>query len=491
MFPRLKKCVLKKQYYGGHNMKNAILQITATLENSTTQLQFNYAENIDDGRGITFGCIGFCTGTYDGNILIKHYTELNPDNTLAKYIPALDKIDSGSHNGADGDGNPSVEGLSGFIQDVNECDDPLFKQAQMDKLDELYYNPAMKLADLIGAKNALTKAFIYDMCVRHGVDGAENIINNAGTTPKNGADENTYLQKLISLRDAKLKQEGLGDVNRNQGYKNVLNSGNVNLKTPFTFVAYGDEFTIDGNLDLGENSITDVSIIVENRMKEAAPTTVFKNPDFLDVGGMNSKKYRDLIQIDVSRYTKISKATLSLCWYYPANVRSKDTVVEIYRPASWNPDYASWNLRDKGISWKNAGGDWYDKNGVLQGNTPYATLTIKGSVVPDSKYYDFDITDLVNEYVSGKYENTGLILKAKAESDNYIAFYSSKGDKKPILTVTEAVIEPDTPNDDTQTTPTANTYIMIKCDSLTEAQALIPYVKGVIGDKTIEVYSKA
>ncbi|AKB80093.1 Chitosanase precursor [Methanosarcina horonobensis HB-1 = JCM 15518] len=232
------------------NMKNVILQMTSTLENSDTQLQFNYAENLGDERGITFGCVGFCTGTYDGNILIKHYTELNPDNTLAKYIPVLDKIDTDSHDVADGDGNPSTEGLDGFIEDVQNCDDPLFKKAQMDKVDEFYYNPAMEIADSIGAKNALTKAFIYDMCVRHGVDQTEGIIKDAGTTPKQGADENTYLWELISLRDEKLKQENIGDVNRNQGYKNILNSGNVDLKTPFTFVAYGDHFTIDGNLNL-------------------------------------------------------------------------------------------------------------------------------------------------------------------------------------------------------------------------------------------------
>jgi chitosanase len=234
------------------NMKNVILQMTSTLENSDTQLHFNYAENLRDGRGITFGCIGFCTGTYDGNILVKHYTELNPDNILTKYIPALDKIDAGTHYAAEGDGNPSVEGLSGFIQDVNSCEDPLFKKAQMDKLDEYYYNPAMEIADSIGAKNALTKSFIYDMCVRHGVDQTEDIINNAGTTPKQGADENTYLRKLISLRDEKLKQEGIEDVDRNQGYKNLLNNGNVDLKIPFKFVAHGDYFIIDGNLDLGE-----------------------------------------------------------------------------------------------------------------------------------------------------------------------------------------------------------------------------------------------
>jgi chitosanase len=234
----------------GSNAKNAMLQMTTTLENSETQLQWNYAENLGDGRGITFGCIGFCTGTYDGNILIKYYTKLNPDNTLAKYIPALDKIDAGSHNAAEGDGSPSTTGLSGFIKDVQKCNDPLFKQAQLYELDQLYYNPAVKMYNNVGAKNALTLAFIYDMCIRHGSDDAQEIIDNAGKTPKQGADENTYLSKLISLRDAKLKSEGLGDVDRDAGHKNLLKSGNVDLKTPFTFVAYGDTFTIDGDLGL-------------------------------------------------------------------------------------------------------------------------------------------------------------------------------------------------------------------------------------------------
>jgi hypothetical protein len=27
-------------------------------------------------------------------------------------------------------------------------------------------------------------------------------------------------------------------------------------------------------------------------------------------------------------------------------------------------------------------------------------------------YYELDVTDLVKEYVSGKYENTGLLIKA-------------------------------------------------------------------------------
>lgn len=77
------------------------------------------------------------------------------------------------------------------------------------------------------------------------------------------------------------------------------------------------------------------------------------------------------------------------------------------------------------IPWNNSGGDWYDKNGVLQGSAPYATITINGDQVPDNRYYEFDVTELVKEYVSGKYENTGFLIKARDEDENYIAFYSS------------------------------------------------------------------
>jgi len=228
--------------------KNAALQMTAALENSTTELQFNYAENIGDGRGITFGAIGFCTGTYDGNQLIKHYTELNPNNNLAKYIPALDAIDAGPHNAAGGDGNPSTVGLSGFIEAVRSNTDPLFRQAQLDMLDELYWDPAVDMANEIGAEYNLTLAYIYDMAVRHGPDGAQEMIDEAGGTPGEGVNEKPFLSNVMSVRDEYLEEEGLGDVDRNVGFRKVLSSGNVNLNTPYSFIAYGDSFTIKAGM---------------------------------------------------------------------------------------------------------------------------------------------------------------------------------------------------------------------------------------------------
>ncbi len=70
----------------------------------------------------------------------------------------------------------------------------------------------------------------------------------------------------------------------------------------------------------------------------------------------------------------------------------------------------SWNYRASGTLWNTAGGNWFDKNGVAQGSTPYASVTFPAGKVPDDRYYDLDVTQLVQEYVNGIYENTGFFL---------------------------------------------------------------------------------
>jgi uncharacterized membrane protein len=178
-----------------------------------------------------------------------------------------------------------------------------------------------------------------------------------------------------------------------------------------------------------EPVVSDVEVY-DNRLREASPDAVYQDASYIDVGAMSIGRFRDVMRFDLSEYAdseEVNNAVLSLYWYFPSSSsRPEDTVIEIYRPAdSWNPEYVSWNNKDEGIAWNNAGGDWYDKNGVLQGNTPYATITFKGSDLPDNNYQEIDITGLINEYVSGKYENTGFLIKARTESNNYIAFYSS------------------------------------------------------------------
>ncbi len=238
--------------FGSLDPKVVSLQLTTTCENSTTKFHYNYAEKLDssDGRGITFGVVGFTTGTYDGNELIHYYTQLNPNNNLAKYIPALDKIDSEKH---DSDGkNNDITGLDNFKKDINECSDPLFKKAQLYMLDKLYWNPSVKLASDIGAKNTLTLAFIYDMCVNHGAIGAQQFIDKAkkelGGTPGSGIDENKFLSKVMEYRYAFLLDDYPRGAERVLAYKQLLNKGKTKLKTSFEFVVYGGTFRIDGNV---------------------------------------------------------------------------------------------------------------------------------------------------------------------------------------------------------------------------------------------------
>jgi chitosanase len=227
--------------------KRASIQMTTFCESDPyTTLQFNFAQNNNDGAGITFGCLGFTTGTYSGNILIKYYTTLNPDNVLAKYIPALDLIDSKVR--ATGVKSDDVTGLDNLITDVQNCTDPLFEEAQKYELDQMYWSPAVALATEIGAQYPLTVAFIYDMCINHGQDGAERYVEKTtaalGGSPATGISETKWLRKCINIRLNALATNKY----RCNAFQGVLDTGNVNLVTPFSFTCYGDTCTIDGNV---------------------------------------------------------------------------------------------------------------------------------------------------------------------------------------------------------------------------------------------------
>ena len=183
-----------------------------------------------------------------------------------------------------------------------------------------------------------------------------------------------------------------------------------------------------GNISVSQSeNISNLSGIYNNRLREASSENVYSNNTYLDVGGVSSVgRYRDLLWFDLSKYasaTQINTAILSLIWYFPNSPRLNDTIIEIYRPAStWNSGYVSWNKKDNNIAWYNPGGDWYDKNGMLQGSAPYATLTLKANSLPNNSYCEFNLTNLVREYASSKYPNIGFLIKARSENDNYIAF---------------------------------------------------------------------
>ncbi|MGW1770887.1 chitosanase [Streptomyces sp. NPDC002104] len=226
--------------------KDIAMQIVSSAENSSLnwKAQYKYIEDIDDGRGYTAGIIGFCSGTHDMLELVEYYTQIKPGNVLAKYLPALRKVDgSDSHAGLD----------PNFTKDwVKAASDSDFKKAQDHERDRVYFNPAVNQgkADGVGVLGQFT---YYDAIVMHG-DGDDstsfrNIRKRAlskAKPPAQGGNETTWLNAFLDARVWAMKQEEAhSDTSRVDTAQRVwLKKGNLNLNTPLDWKVYGDPFHI-------------------------------------------------------------------------------------------------------------------------------------------------------------------------------------------------------------------------------------------------------
>ena len=82
--------------------KEIAMELVSSAENSSLdwKAQYTYIEDIGDGRGYTGGIIGFCSGTGDMLEVVQDYANREPGNGLAKYLPALRKVNgTDSHSG--------------------------------------------------------------------------------------------------------------------------------------------------------------------------------------------------------------------------------------------------------------------------------------------------------------------------------------------------------------------------------------------------------
>jgi chitosanase len=227
--------------------KEIAMELVSSAENSSLDWrdQFGYIEDIGDGRGYTGGIIGFCSGTHDMLELVREYTKREPDNILAKYLPALEDVDgSDSHDGLD----------PGFTDDwQSAADDPVFQQSQEYERDRVYFDPAVAQAKEDGLRT-LGQFTYYDAIVMHG-DGDDatsfssiraRAMQNA-QTPAQGGDEATYLNAFLDARVWAMKQEEAhSDTSRVDTEQRVfLDAGNFDLNPPLRWHVYGDPYEID------------------------------------------------------------------------------------------------------------------------------------------------------------------------------------------------------------------------------------------------------
>ncbi|GAA2517154.1 chitosanase CsnA [Streptomyces levis] len=226
--------------------KEIAMQLVSSAENSSLdwKAQYPYIEDIGDGRGYTAGIIGFCSGTGDMLDLVELYTDRSPGNVLAKYLPALRRVDgSDSHDGLD----------PGFPGDWRRAArDSAFRTAQNDERDRVYFDPAVRQGKADGLR-VLGQFAYYDAIVMHG-DGTDplsfrNIRKRAlrsAKPPAQGGDEVTYLDAFLDARVWAMKQEEAhSDTSRVDTAQRVfLRRRNLDLDPPLDWQVYGDSYHI-------------------------------------------------------------------------------------------------------------------------------------------------------------------------------------------------------------------------------------------------------
>lgn len=224
--------------------KEIAQQLVSSAENSSLdwRAQYSYIEDINDNRGYTGGIIGFTSGTGDMLELVQAYTNAEPGNVLAQYLPALQAVNgTASHDGLD----------PNFTADwKTAAADPVFQQAQDSERDRVYFNPSVSLAQADGL-GTLGQFAYYDAAVMHGPDGLASIRAAAlaeAVTPANGGDETAYLNAFLDARVAEMKKEPAhSDTSRvDTEQRKFLQEGNLNLDTPLSWSVYGTPYSITG-----------------------------------------------------------------------------------------------------------------------------------------------------------------------------------------------------------------------------------------------------
>ena len=232
-----------------------VQKLNSLFENDSVNPNYDYIEYLGDGRGFTFGKVGFTTATGDGFDIIRAYTDSVKDSKLVYYVDILKKL---AKKGSD-----DTTDLVGFADAWrNEAKKTKYFQ---DKIAfELYGKPAINYCELLGLKSTLALAIVYDAIVQHGdgkdKDGIRKLfkhtIKNIGGTPSGRShkdkrcdempdSEILFLETFLAerkeiLEDAhndESREEWQKSVGRVAVFKGLLDEKNLDLKMPLKIVS--------------------------------------------------------------------------------------------------------------------------------------------------------------------------------------------------------------------------------------------------------------
>lgn len=228
-------------------------QIISVFENGTTEIQYDYVDDLDDGRGITAGRAGFTSADGDLLIVVDRYVAQRPNSSLAPYLPRLRAL---AHRGSG-----RTDGLEGLDAAWAEAaDDSLFRTIQDRVVDELYYQPAMAWGRKLGVKTPLGLTILYDTAIQHGLDTDPDglpaliarTVKQVHGSPLKGVEEAKWLLAFLQVRRADLenaddpdtREEWASSVGRVDILRNLVLNRNWSLRGPLQIRPYGRAFVI-------------------------------------------------------------------------------------------------------------------------------------------------------------------------------------------------------------------------------------------------------
>jgi chitosanase len=226
--------------------KQIAMELVSSAENSTLawRREYGYIQDIHDGRGYTAGLIGFCSGTGDMLALVGAYGRAEPDDPLARFLPALRRVNgTASHRGL---GEPFVRAWRRAARD------PVFRRLQLRELDRIYFDPAVRQAQADGL-GTLGQFIYYDAIVMHGPGPSPNSFGGLraralelARTPAEGGSQIHYLNVFLDVRRAAMKRErDHHNTSRIDDEQRVfLREHNLALRPPLIWHTYGDRYEI-------------------------------------------------------------------------------------------------------------------------------------------------------------------------------------------------------------------------------------------------------
>jgi chitosanase len=193
--------------------------------------------------------------------VVEVYEGMRPNNVLSKFVPILKAAK----------GTASTEGLEALPAAWKKAaTDSLFRQAQDQVSDKLYYIPAMKAADDLHLQSPLAKFALYDALIQHGADDDSDSAEDADSGdddpdglgaliraatlaaggPPDKAGEEKWLVAFFTARKMALlhaadSETRVASVGRMGEQLRLLREGNLQLSPPLTLNPSGTKFTVN------------------------------------------------------------------------------------------------------------------------------------------------------------------------------------------------------------------------------------------------------